>query len=141
VLCKLTFWSTIIFREMQNSLFKNHLVHFELICLFNVSNKCTYNTWYYFTSVWHVSARQCYLRGVHTKMKIIYSELDYIYEFHIFQYILLLITAIMWLKYLHFRMFCYHNMCHIITHVNTKHIKYNYRWDCNLWQCIFKHLL
>jgi hypothetical protein len=32
--------------------------------------------------------RQYHCKGVYTKVKIIYSKMDYIYEFHTFQYIL-----------------------------------------------------
>jgi len=61
-----------------------------------------------------------------------------------FMYILLLIKVIMWLKYLHFRMYCNHYNCRIITHVNIKYLEplmYNYIQDSTLWQYIFKHLL
>ena len=74
-------------------------------------------------------------QGVHTKLQANYSELNYTYEFHIFQYILLLTKVIVWLKYLSFRMYCNHYICHIITHTNIKYlkcIKYNYRKDCDL---------
>ena len=52
----------------------------------------------------HDLAWQCHLQGVHNKLKVIYSKVDYICEFHNLQYILLLITLCVWIKYVNFLM-------------------------------------
>jgi hypothetical protein len=62
----------------------------------------------------HVSARQSHLQGVHSELKTFYSRLDYINEFHNFQFILLLLSCSIWIKCLHFLMYCRHYICPII---------------------------
>lgn len=138
---KLTFWFTSMFREPYSALFKNHsLSTFWIMFLFNIPKKWTDKTWYYS----HFTLTCFVITIPSSRFTYMYSELHYTYEFHILQHILLLISVIMWLKYLHFRMYCKHYMCYIITHLNIKYLKYvkcNYKQDCDLWQYIFKHLL
>jgi hypothetical protein len=55
--------------------------------LISCANKCTYYIYiqlYIYDikvpSLWHVSACQCYLQSVYTKLKTICSKMDYVYE-------------------------------------------------------------
>jgi len=65
-------------------------------------------TVYYITviSLHHIWALQCHLQVVHTKLKFVYSKVDYICEFHNLQYILLLMSVCVWIKYVNFQMYC-----------------------------------